>query len=110
MASLEDLRRGVEYRLIQDYRLRNCIMGNAELSKALNAERKASELCAKQRKNDGSIIESQAAQINYLTIRATDSEKKSKRKEPWATIGKVVVVAGGIEGGYELAKTFKFIQ
>lgn len=110
MASLEDLRRGVEYRLIQDYRLRNCIMGNAELSKALNAERTASELCAKQRKNDGSIIESQAAQINYLTIRATDSEKKAKRKEPWATIGKVVVVVGGIKGGYELAKTFKFIQ
>lgn len=110
MASLEDLRKGAEYRLIQDLRLRDCIRANVEFSKSLNAERKASELCTKQRKNDASIIESQSAQINYLTIRVTNSEKKAKRKEPWATIGKVVVVAGGIKGGYELAKTFKFIQ
>ncbi len=94
MASLEDLRKGAEYRLIQDFRLANCIMGNAELSKSLNAERKATALCQQQRTNDRIAIDGLRQENDSLRDSLQKANRKIKRRNPFTPL--LIGVVGGI--------------
>lgn len=101
--SLSDrLRIAAQYRLAQDYRVKDCAVKIMTLERINSAQEQRLTLRDSIIANNSRIIIARTNDANTANARAAKAERKVRNRTPWAWVGRIAVAVGAAVGIHSL--------